>query len=71
MRTYVSASIHVKPDTELSFHSYPQDGRVTVQLGESPGAVTLFLPRAEIDRLAGVLAEAREALSASGVKEAA
>jgi hypothetical protein len=42
-----------------------------VQLGESPGAVTLFLPRAEIDRLAGVLAEARESLSVPAVKAAA
>ncbi|WP_239542966.1 hypothetical protein [Micromonospora terminaliae] len=71
MATYVAASVHVKPDTELSFHAYPEDDRVTVDLGQVPGAVTLFLPRSEIDRLAGVLAEARESLSVPSVKAAA
>lgn len=71
MATYVRSSVHVQADTALSFHTYADDDRVTVDLGEGFAAVTLFLPRAEIDRLAGVLAEARESLSVPSVKAAA
>ncbi|MFI7607437.1 hypothetical protein ACIBTV_20145 [Micromonospora sp. NPDC049366] len=67
----VMAGVHVRPDTELSFRSYPSQDRVTVALGDADGAVTLFLPRSDIDRLAGVLAQARESLSAVAVKAAA
>ncbi|MFE9204688.1 hypothetical protein [Micromonospora sp. NPDC007230] len=44
---------------------------MTVQIGSLGAEVTVFLPRAEIDRLAGVLAEARESLSVPSVKAAA
>jgi hypothetical protein len=71
MNTYIGAVVHVESCTELSFRAYAADDRVTVQLGDASGAVTLFLPRTEIDRLAGVLAEARESLSVSAVKAAA
>ncbi|MFI7490787.1 hypothetical protein ACIBXA_20635 [Micromonospora echinaurantiaca] len=67
----VTAGVHVKADTGLSFRSYPAEDRVTVTIGDAYGEVTVFLPRPEIDRLAGVLAEARESLSVSAVKAAA
>ncbi|PTA42984.1 hypothetical protein [Micromonospora sp. RP3T] len=68
---HMTANVHVKPETELSFSLYPIDDRVTVQIGGTGGDVTLFLPRSEIERLAGVLAEARESLSVPAVKAAA
>ncbi|MBB5110545.1 hypothetical protein NMK34_03665 [Micromonospora sp. BRA006-A] len=61
---HMTANVHVKPETELSFSLYPTQGRVAVQIGGVGGDVTLFLPGSEIDRLAGVLADARESLSA-------
>ncbi|WFE37441.1 hypothetical protein [Micromonospora sp. WMMD998] len=60
---HITANVHVRPDTELSFSLYPTQERVTVQIGGADGDVTLFLPRSEIDRLAGVLADAGESLS--------
>ncbi|MFE9651563.1 hypothetical protein [Micromonospora sp. NPDC006431] len=67
----VTVNVHVRSHTDLSFCSYPADDRVTVTVGGTGGDVTLFLPRVEIDRLAGVLAEARESLSVPPVKAAA
>ncbi|MEV6810723.1 hypothetical protein [Micromonospora sp. NPDC051296] len=67
----VTVNAHVKPDTALSFRSHPEQDRVVVELGDLGGEVALFLPRAEIDRLAGVLAAARESLSVPAVKAAA
>ncbi|WP_341718266.1 hypothetical protein QQG74_00120 [Micromonospora sp. FIMYZ51] len=67
----VAVSVHVRADIALSFRSHPAEDRVVVQLGDTGGEVVLFLPRAEIDRLAGVLAAARESLSVPAVKAAA
>ncbi|TDB69744.1 hypothetical protein [Micromonospora sp. KC721] len=68
---YLSAGVHIDPDTSLSFRSHPDDNRVVVLLGDHGVQVAVFLPRAELDRLAGVIAEAQESLSASAVKVAA
>ncbi|MFI7551943.1 hypothetical protein ACIBQ2_19580 [Micromonospora sediminimaris] len=68
---HVSADVHIHPDTELWFRSHPDEDRVVLKLGEIGNNVAVFLPRAQIDRLAGVLAEARESLSTPAVKAAA
>ncbi|MEU6023483.1 hypothetical protein [Micromonospora sp. NPDC047134] len=68
---HVSADVHIYADTELSFRSHPDENRVVLKLGEIGNSVDVFLPRAEIDRLAGVLAAARESLSVPAVKAAA
>ncbi|MEV6816128.1 hypothetical protein [Micromonospora sp. NPDC051296] len=59
----VTAGVHIDADTELSFRSHPDENRIVLKLGELGNNVAVFLPRAEIDRLAGVLANARESLS--------
>ncbi len=68
---HMTAGVHIDADTKLSFRSHPDENRVVLMLGETGGDVAVFLPRAEIDRLAGVLAAARESLSVPAVKAAA
>lgn len=64
----VSVNVHVEASSALSFRAYRGEDRVTVQLGDGDGDsdATLFLPRAEIFRLAEVLANAVAALDGAG-----
>ncbi|MGB2569286.1 hypothetical protein ACPFP2_12655 [Micromonospora citrea] len=61
---YLSTGVHIDPDTSLSFRSHPDDDRVVVMLGDNGGYVAVFLPRTELDRLAEVIAQAQQSLSA-------
>lgn len=67
----VGVNTHVFPETALRLRSYPAEDRVTVHIGDAGSDVTLFLHRAEIDRLSAVLDEARQSLKVPAVKAAA
>ncbi|MGB2567716.1 hypothetical protein ACPFP2_04575 [Micromonospora citrea] len=68
---YLTAGVHIDPGTSLSFRSHPDDDRVVVMLGDHAVQVAVFLPRTELDRLAEVIAQAQQSLSAPAVKVAA
>lgn len=57
----VTVYVHVDAETELSVRPFPSEDRVVVHIGDTD-YTALFLNRAEIDRFADLLAEAKKSL---------
>lgn len=53
--------VHVGADTALFVRPYPGEDRVVLHIGDD-GYAALFLDRAEIDRFADLLADAKKSL---------
>ncbi len=57
----VSVFVHVRPDTALSVESHPEDNRVVLHIGDA-NCTAVFLRRADIDRFADLVADAKKSL---------
>ena len=68
---HMQTHVHVFPQTELWFRSYPDEQRVTFHIGPNGHDAVVYLGLVAVERLSAVLAEARQSLQAPALKAAA